>query len=248
MTRQTLIAGNWKMNGSRDQASALAGGIATGSEGATAEVLLCPPFPYLALVGDQIANSQVALGAQNLSQHDGGAFTGETSASMLLDSGCAYVIVGHSERREFYAEDSALVAEKARVAAAAGLRPILCVGETLEARESGRTEQTIDAQLAPVFEHRAADYGELVIAYEPVWAIGTGKTASPEQAQDVHAFIRRALSGWDDKLAERTRILYGGSVMPDNAAAIMSMTDVDGGLVGGASLDVESFVAIINAV
>ena len=215
---------------------------------AEAEVLLCPPFPYLGLVGDQLAGTAVALGAQNLSQHESGAFTGETSAGMLRDCGCRYVIVGHSERRQFYAEDSSLVAEKARVAAACGLRPILCVGETLEERESGSTEKTIEAQLAPVFEHAATEYGDLVIAYEPVWAIGTGKTASPEQAQEVHAFIRAALSGWNVEVAAVTRILYGGSVKPDNAAAIMAMSDVDGGLVGGASLDAESFVAIINAV
>ena len=201
MTRQALIAGNWKMNGSRQQATTLAGGIAKGADAADAEVLLCPPFPYLGLVGEQLAGTDVALGAQNLSQHDEGAFTGETSASMLVDCGCRYVIVGHSERRQFYAEDSSLVAEKARVAAAGGLRPILCVGETLEERESGSTEQTIEAQLAPVFDHDAATYGDFVIAYEPVWAIGTGKTASPEQAQEVHAFIRTALSGWNGDAA-----------------------------------------------
>ena len=248
MVRQTLIAGNWKMNGSRAEAQALAGAIAGQSSANGPEVLVCPPFPFLSLVAEQLAGSAVALGAQNVSQHDSGAYTGETSAGMLADLNCQYVIVGHSERRQYYAEDSALVATKARVVAAAGMRPIVCVGETLDEREAAQTENVLSAQLAAVFEHAATAYPELVIAYEPVWAIGTGKTATPEQAQEVHSFIRGALSQWDSGMGSQTRILYGGSVKPDNAAALMAMADVDGGLVGGASLSAESFVGIINAV
>ena len=236
------------MNGSREEAFALAGGIAAHRVTNGAEVLVCPPFPYLGLVAEQLKDSSVALGAQNVSEHDNGAFTGEISAQMLRDIGCRYVIVGHSERRQFYSEDSALVAEKARVVANAGMRPIICVGEKLEEREAGSTEKLINEQLAPVFAHTADKYGEFVIAYEPVWAIGTGQTATPEQAQDVHAFIRAALTTWDAAAGAKTRIVYGGSVKPDNAATLFSMGDVDGGLIGGAALSVDSFVAIINAV
>ena len=188
------------------------------------------------------------MGGQNVSEQQNGAYTGEVSADTLLDMGCGYVIVGHSERRQFYGEDSPLVAHKARVAAAAGMRPIICVGEMLDEREDGRTEAVINEQLEAVSAHPAADYGDFVIAYEPVWAIGTGKTASPEQAQEVHAFIRAKLGAWNGAISEKTRILYGGSVKPDNAGELLAMKDVDGGLVGGASLQAESFVAIANAV
>ncbi|MEM7466489.1 MAG: triose-phosphate isomerase [Pseudomonadota bacterium] len=247
MNRKRLIAGNWKMNGSEADARALARGIAAGINGET-DVLICPPFPYLSIVKAALQSLQVTLGAQNVSQQANGAYTGEVSAAMLSDLGCSYVIVGHSERRQLYGEDSALVSDKARVVAAADMRPIICIGETLEEREGGQTRQVIETQLAAVFAHPAADYGELVLAYEPVWAIGTGKTASPEQAQEVHAFVRELLGGWDAAVAERCRILYGGSVKADNAANIFAMEDVDGGLVGGASLQTESFVAIANAV
>jgi len=248
MSRKPLIAGNWKMNGSRKDAETLAGGIAAATKNSQAEVLVCPPFVHLAAVASSITGSNVQLGAQNVSERGDGAFTGEISCSMLKDMACDYVIVGHSERRELYAEHSGLVVEKAKVAASGGISPIVCVGETLADRESGRTEQVIDEQLAPLFAHSAESYAGLVIAYEPVWAIGTGKTASPEQAQEVHAYIRSRLASWNGEAAAGMRLLYGGSVKPDNAKELFSMADVDGGLVGGASLKVESFEAICNAV
>ena len=247
MSRRPLIAGNWKMNGSRAEADELARGIASLDRNETAESLVCPPYPYLGLVADALSGSTVALGAQNVSEQQNGAYTGEVSAAMLVDMGCSYVIVGHSERRQFYGEDSALVAVKARVAAQAALRPIICVGELLAERENGRTEAVISEQLEAVFAEPAETYGDFVIAYEPVWAIGTGKTASPQQAQEVHAFIRAKLAAWDAEISNKTRILYGGSVKPDNAGELLAMNDVDGGLVGGASLQAESFVAIANA-
>jgi len=248
MTRKALIAGNWKMNGSCEMAKELAQGIITGASNSSADVLVCPPYPYLSLVAEVLAGSSVCLGAQNVSERANGAFTGEVSAAMLKELNCEYIIVGHSERREFYGEDSSLVVEKACVVAAAGMRPIVCVGETLEQREAGNTEKVIAEQLAPLFRNPASTYGEVVIAYEPVWAIGTGKTASPEQAQQVHAYIRASLADWDANEAARLRILYGGSVKPDNAVELFSMADVDGGLVGGAALQAESFAAICNAV
>lgn len=248
MTRRPLIAGNWKMNGSRSDAAALAAGIAAATANCNAEVLVCPPSPYLCLVADELAGSKVGLGAQNVSEQQNGAYTGEVSCSMLTDVGCQYVIVGHSERREFYAEDSSLVVDKALAVAASGMRPIVCVGETLAQREAGDTENVIKEQLAPLIANSAETYGQLVIAYEPVWAIGTGKTASPDQAQHVHAFIRTELADWDDTAASQIRLLYGGSMKPENALELLSMADVDGGLVGGAALKAESFGAICNAV
>ncbi len=247
--RQTLVAGNWKMNGSRSKNQQLVNAIKSGlREGTTTEVAVCPPAIYIPQVMALLQDSGIHWGGQNLSQYTEGAYTGEISASMLLDYACRYVIVGHSERRSLYGEDDALVAEKFVVAQRAGLVPILCVGELLEERESGETEAVIGKQLDAVIEAAGVPaIGEAVIAYEPVWAIGTGKTASPEQAQEVHAYIREKLAAQDAAVAEKVRILYGGSVKPDNAAELFAMPDIDGGLIGGASLDAESFLSICHA-
>jgi len=233
MARSRLVAGNWKMHGSRQANRALLGEILE-QQAAGAECAVCPPFPYLAQAAEQLKGSAVALGAQNVSEHAQGAYTGEVSAAMLADLGCRYAIVGHSERRQLYGEGDALVAKKFAAARSAGLTPILCVGETLAEREAGRTEQVVARQLG------AVAFSEAVLAYEPVWAIGTGRNATPEQAQEVHAFLRR-------KVPAGTVILYGGSVKPQNAAAIFAMPDVDGGLIGGASLVAADFVAILRA-
>jgi triosephosphate isomerase len=226
------------MHGSRASNDALLDALLAGlREAAAAEVVLCPPYPYLEQVGRRLAGTALALGAQNTSEHAQGAFTGEVSAAMLKDAGCRYVIVGHSERRQVYQETDAQVAAKFAAAQAAGLTPILCVGETLEEREAGRTEEVVARQLAAVLNE--ADFGNAVLAYEPVWAIGTGRNATPEQAQAVHAFLRR-------KLSAETRILYGGSVKAANAAALFAMPDVDGGLIGGASLAANEFIEIVR--
>ena len=212
-------------------------------------LVVCPPYPYLASVASQLAGSSVQLGAQNVSEHDKGAFTGEVAPAMLHDVGCRYVIVGHSERRTLYGESSALVAEKMAAALAAGLIPILCVGETLEEREAGSTEAVVGGQLAAAIERNGiAALGASVIAYEPVWAIGTGMTATPEQAQDVHRYIRAVLAKQDSGVADGVQILYGGSVKGDNAAGLLGMPDIDGGLIGGASLKAADFLAIARAV
>ena len=247
--RQKLVAGNWKMHGSREMAEALVGSVTAGlGESHDYEVAVCPPFPYLEEVGRLLAGTSVALGGQSLAATDEGAYTGEVSGAMLADVGCRYVIVGHSERRALYGEDDALVAEKFLAAQRHELAPILCVGETLDERESGVTEQVVGRQLGAVIEAAGPDaFGSAVIAYEPVWAIGTGRTASPEQAQEVHAFIRSLLAGKDAKIADSVQVLYGGSVKPANAAQIFSMPDVDGGLIGGASLEADSFLAICAA-
>ncbi len=247
--RQTLVAGNWKMNGSLEANKHLIEGVKAGVEaGVNAQVVVCPPSIYIAQVADLLTGSNVAWGGQNLSKEASGAFTGEISADMLLDFKSQYVIVGHSERRELYGESDELVAEKYAAAHAAGLIPILCVGELLEERESGKTEAVVARQLDAVIEKVGmAAIAAGVIAYEPVWAIGTGKTATPQQAQDVHAFIRQRLAEKNAGTAEKIQILYGGSVKPDNAAEIFSMADIDGGLIGGAALNAEGFLAICRA-
>jgi len=251
--RARLVAGNWKMHGSR-QANAdlldavLAGLGRRGAAPADCECAVCVPFPYLEQVAARLAGSSLAWGAQNVSEHAAGAFTGEVSAAMLAEFGCRYAIVGHSERRQLFGETDVQVAHKFGAAQAGGLTPILCVGETLEAREAGRTEAVIAAQLDAVLATAAAAaFARAVIAYEPVWAIGTGKTASAEQAQAVHAFLRGRLAERDAAVAQGVRILYGGSVKAANAAAIFAMPDVDGGLIGGASLVAEEFLAIAAA-
>ena len=247
--REFLVAGNWKMNGGTAANEALVSGIVEGlPEGSGFRLLVCPPFPYLASIAGLVAGSKVALGAQNVSEHESGAFTGETAPSMLKDVGCEYVIVGHSERRAIYGETSEQVAAKFAAAQAAGVTPILCVGESLEEREAGTTEQIIDEQLDAVLNTAGiAAFAEAVIAYEPVWAIGTGMTASPEQAQDVHRHIRARLAAHDAELAEKVQILYGGSMKGENAPGLLSMPDIDGGLIGGASLKAVDFLAIAQA-
>lgn len=213
-----------------------------------AEVSVCVPYVYLAEVAAQLQGKPISWGAQNVSEHAAGAFTGEISADMLRDFSCTYVIVGHSERRTLYAEDDALVARKFAAVRAAGMRPILCVGEQLEDREQGVTEAVVARQLDAVLAlEGVAALQQAVIAYEPVWAIGTGKTASPDQAQAVHAFIRARVGEQDAGVAEGLRILYGGSVKADNAAELFAMSDIDGGLIGGASLNADEFMAICRA-
>ncbi len=244
-TRQPLVAGNWKMNGNQALLGEIAGAL-SGYQG-DAETVVCPPFPYLAAAQAALP-AGVQVGAQNLSDQDEGAFTGEVAGSMLAEVGCRYVIIGHSERRALYGEDDALVAAKFARAQAAGLVPILCVGETLEEREAGKTESVVCGQLLAVVEAVGiAAFADAVVAYEPVWAIGTGKTASPEQAQEVHATLRQTLAGKSPEIASSLRLLYGGSVKADNAALLFSQSDIDGGLIGGASLTADSFLAICQA-
>ena len=247
--RGYLVAGNWKMNGSNAANAELVDGIIAGLPSAEAvDVLICPPFPYLGAMAEKVRGSRLLLGAQNVSQHASGAYTGETAASMLLDAGCEFVLTGHSERRAMMGETSEIVAAKFVAALDAGLKPILCVGETLQQREAGQTEAVIDEQLNAVLDVAGVvGFGKAVIAYEPVWAIGTGKTASPEQAQDVHRHIRGVLSSRSSSAAEQTKILYGGSVKGDNASGLFSKPDIDGGLIGGASLKSTDFLAIADA-
>ncbi len=244
--RKKLVAGNWKMNGSLAENAALLDGIKAGLAGI--EAVVCVPFPYLAQVQATLSGSSIAWGAQNLSEHAKGAYTGEVSASMLLDFGCRYVIVGHSERRSLYGETDEIVTKKYLAAQTAGLIPILCVGESLQERESGVTEQVVARQLdAVIAASGVTSLAQAIIAYEPVWAIGTGKTATTEQAQAVHAFIRNRIAKLDPAVANGLIIQYGGSVKASNAAELMVQPDIDGGLIGGASLVVEEFVAICRA-
>lgn len=246
--RQPLIAGNWKLNGSRQSVVDLATAVVAGCGQLSSEVLVCPTYVHITDVQGVVSNSALHLGAQNCAEADSGAFTGEVSATMLAEYGCEYVILGHSERRAMFHESSELVAAKCKAVQAAGLTPILCVGETLEEREAGQVEAVIAEQLDAVLNDAGvAAFGNMVVAYEPVWAIGTGKTASPEQAQDVHAMIRARIASHDASIAQALRILYGGSVKPDNATTLFSQTDIDGGLIGGAALDAESFLAICEA-
>lgn len=250
MKRRALVAGNWKMNGSLDaNAHLIRDLLFEARRFPDIDVLICPPAPYIDSVARQIDGSPIQLGGQNLcEQEKPGAFTGEVHGGMLRDLGCAYVIVGHSERRALYGEDDARVAQKFSTAQICGLTPILCIGETLEQREAGATEAVIARQLDAVLgRYGAAAFRQALIAYEPVWAIGTGRTATPQQAQDVHAFIRGQLAAADAKIAHSTRILYGGSVKADNAESLFNCPDVDGGLIGGASLKAAEFVAICAA-
>lgn len=248
--RRKLIAGNWKMNGSVSaNASLLAEISAGGVDVAKADVLVCPPFPYLTQALDKVQGTAIAVGAQDCSVHDVGAYTSEVSAGMLRDVGCTYVILGHSERRSYHAESDQIVAAKTLQALRAGLTPIVCVGETLEQRESGATYAVVGAQLKAVMEKLdSAEIAKIVVAYEPVWAIGTGKTATPEMAQEVHAFLRQVIASFNPEAAATVKILYGGSMKPDNAAELLRQTDIDGGLIGGAALKANDFLAIIAAV
>ncbi len=240
--RIPLVAGNWKMHGNRVSNRALLDAVLAGIDGlAGVECAVCVPYSYLGEVAGRLAGTPLAWGAQNLSEHAQGAYTGEVSAAMLAEFGCSYVLVGHSERRQLFGETDAAVAAKFAAAAGQGITPILCLGETLAEREAGRTEEAVGRQLEAVFRlNDRKSFEKAVVAYEPVWAIGTGRTAAPEQAQAVHAFLRA-------ELLPATRILYGGSVKPANAKDIFSMPDVDGGLIGGASLVAAEFIAIARA-
>jgi triosephosphate isomerase len=242
--RPTLIAGNWKMNGSMESVIELVEGIKSGVPG-NARLAVCPPAVYLMKVGGMLDGTDIALGAQNVCDQESGAFTGEISASMLKESGCQYAIVGHSERRALYLESDELVARRFAMAVASGLTPIFCVGETLDEREKEVTEKVVARQLDAVIEQQGISaIGQAVIAYEPVWAIGTGKVATPEQAQAVHKFIRDKFEALDTGVAEKVQILYGGSMNPANAGELLSQPDIDGGLIGGASLKAADFLAI----
>ncbi|HEY6094892.1 MAG TPA: triose-phosphate isomerase [Gallionellaceae bacterium] len=247
--RRKLVVGNWKMVGLLARNKALLEGVLAGVRDLKqADYAVCVPFPYLAQVQSLLQGSNVSWGAQNLSQHTEGAFTGEVAPGMLLDFGCKYVIVGHSERRSMYGESDDVVAAKVEAALKAGLTPILCVGETLAERESGVTEAVVARQLdAAIGRVGVKAMAKTVLAYEPVWAIGTGKTATPDQAQAVHAFIRQRVAKQDGQVAEGLCILYGGSMKPANAVELLSMPDIDGGLIGGASLVADDFVAICRA-
>jgi triosephosphate isomerase len=244
--KKKLIAGNWKMNGNLEANDALVRGIVAGMGQARCEVAVCVPAPYLAQVQMLRHGSALELGAQDVSQHAAGAYTGEVSAAMLREFGVRYAIVGHSERRQYHGESDALVAEKAKAALAHGITPIVCVGETLAERESGRTEDVVKRQLAAVIHVNGHCISEIVVAYEPVWAIGTGRTATPEQAQHVHALLRKQLAAASAH-AERVHVLYGGSMNAANAASLLAQPDIDGGLIGGASLKVPDFLQIIAA-
>jgi triosephosphate isomerase len=241
-----LIAGNWKMNGNLAANDALVRAVVWGIKEATCGVAVCVPAPYLAQVQMLRAGSQLELGAQDVSQHEQGAYTGEVSAAMLKEFGVRYAIVGHSERRQYHGESDAVVAEKAKVALAAGITPIVCVGETLAEREAGKTEEVVKRQMAAVIHTNGHCISEIVVAYEPVWAIGTGRTATPEQAQQVHALLRAQLKAATEH-ADRVHILYGGSMNAGNAASLLVQPDIDGGLIGGASLKAPDFLQIIAA-
>lgn len=245
--RSKLVAGNWKMHGDFSRNAALLGELAAVDTGVCGMVVV-PPFPYLAQCHDLLNGLGVAVGAQDVSEHSSGAYTGEVSAAMLGDMGCGFVLVGHSERRAMHGESDELVARKAVAACGGGLVPIICVGESLQEREGGLTQEVIERQLNAVIAVAGLEVlRKAVVAYEPVWAIGTGRTATPEQAQEVHAFIRGLVAVQDEGCAESIGILYGGSVKASNAADIFSMPDVDGGLVGGASLVAREFLEIHRA-
>jgi triosephosphate isomerase len=248
MMRRKLVAGNWKMHGSRAANAPLVEAILASSQLDRVDCVICPPFVYLAEIARQLRGSAAKLGAQDVCAEAHGAYTGEVSATMLHDVGCHYVIVGHSERRQIYGEDDVLVARKFSAALAHRLIPILCLGELLPEREAGQTQAVVGRQLDAVVSLTGiAGFADAVIAYEPVWAIGTGRTASPEQAQEVHEFIRERLARQDAKIASALPILYGGSVKTGNARDLFAQRDVDGGLVGGASLKAEEFLSIVAA-
>jgi triosephosphate isomerase (TIM) len=245
MNRRFLVVGNWKMHGSRPANAALLDGILQ-ARPFGCDVAVCVPFPFLSETAATLAGSEVRWGAQDCSVHEQGAYTGEVSAGMLAEFGCRYVIVGHSERRAMHAESDQMVADKAKAALGRGVTPIVCVGETLAQREAGQTEAVVKRQLSVVIHTLGHCAGEMVVAYEPVWAIGTGLSATPEQAQAVHALLRAQLRAATLQ-ADAMKILYGGSVKPDNAPALFSQPDIDGGLIGGAALKAADFIAICRA-
>jgi len=246
--RKILVAGNWKLNGSKESIKELLKGILAGMSEAKTDVAVCAPYIYIPLVQELLEGTAVGYGSESISEHDSGAFTGEISGPMLNDFSCQYAIVGHSERRTLFCERDADTANKFAAARRHGLTPILCVGELLEEREAGTTEEVVARQLDAIIDLEGIEsLSDAVIAYEPVWAIGTGMTASPQQAQDVHAFIRERLAKLDVDVAEKVQILYGGSVNGGNADELFAMPDIDGGLIGGASLKAEDFLAICRA-
>ena len=247
--RQNMIAGNWKMNGTSDSVKTLIDGVVSGlSADQKCDVVVCAPYVYIPAVVSATASSAVKVGAQDVSEQDSGAYTGEVSGEMAKDVGCEYVIIGHSERRSLYGETDEMSALKYMAAQKHGLTPIFCIGELLEERENGTTEEVCARQLDAVIDAAGvASLANAVIAYEPVWAIGTGKVASPEQAQEVHAFIRNKLAKLDSAIAEKVQILYGGSMNPGNVADLIAQPDIDGGLIGGASLKAEDFLALCQA-
>lgn len=246
--RRKLVAGNWKMNGTLAANAVLFAEIKAALGRPACDVVICVPSPYLAQSRSELAATSIAWGAQDLSSHESGAYTGEVAAAMLLDFGCTYVIVGHSERRAYHGETDASVAQKVIRALHSGLIPIVCVGETLAEREAGQTDAVVGRQIDVVLAVLDMDdLTKVVIAYEPVWAIGTGKTATPQMAQDVHAMIRAKLVAKDAAVADKVRILYGGSMKPDNAKELLAMPDIDGGLIGGAALKAADFIEIIRA-
>ncbi|RLQ20613.1 triose-phosphate isomerase [Seongchinamella sediminis] len=244
--RQPLVAGNWKMHGSRASVGTLLGALLASDLADNVEVAVCPTYVHLAQALELCTAGAIGVGAQDCSHADTGAYTGEVAAAMLADLGCDWVILGHSERRAYHGEGDSLIAAKLAAAVAAGLKPILCVGETREQREAGEAQAVVAAQLAGALGDHPGPQG-LVVAYEPVWAIGTGLTATPDQAQEVHAFIRAELANVAAVSADDTRILYGGSVKPGNAGDLFAQADIDGALVGGAALVAEDFQAICNA-
>lgn len=243
--RRKLVVGNWKMHGSHKGNAELLAGI-VGARPFACDVAVCVPFPYLSETAVTLANTDLRWGGQDCSAHEQGAYTGEVSAGMLAEFGCRYAIVGHSERRAYHGESDQVVADKAKAALARGITPIVCVGETLAQRDAEETEAVVKRQLSAVIQKLAHCAGEMVVAYEPVWAIGTGRTATPEQAQAVHAVLRAQLKAATPR-ADTMVLLYGGSVKPDNAASLFAQADIDGGLIGGAALKAEDFVAICRA-
>ncbi len=247
--RQSLIMGNWKMNGSRESAKSLAIGIMAGLKEGDAGIAVCAPYVYLSDLQILTVNSPLAVGAQNVADQESGAYTGEISSTMLKELGCEYALVGHSERRSYYGDTNESVAIRFCEAQKNGVIPVLCIGETLEERESGETFNVVNTQLDAVIEKAGIEaLKNAVIAYEPVWAIGTGVTASDEQAQEVHKAIRERIATKDQAIADNMQILYGGSMKPANAKGLLAMPDIDGGLIGGASLDAESFLAIYQSI
>ena len=247
--RRTIIAGNWKMNKTAADAKALTEKIVKAcTHVVSVDVVLCPPFTSLWAISDLLRNSSVKMGAQNMHWEKSGAFTGEIAPDMIKEAGCHFVILGHSERRQYFKEDNVMVNKKVKAALGFGITPIICVGETLAERESGKWQAVVKDHVAGAYkELDAAQAGKTVIAYEPVWAIGTGKTASPAQAQEVHAFIRGLLKGlYSEDIAKSIRIQYGGSVKPDNVKDLMGQEDIDGALVGGASLEADSFMKLVK--
>ena len=248
--RRSIIAANWKLNASRSMVDTFMPAVdAQASASGDTDIVICPPYPYLDLVGQKVQASNLHIGGQTMSLEKEGAFTGEVSADMLRDMGCRYVILGHSEQRRYHADSDISIGTKMVTALRAGLTPIVCIGESLQQRKESKAESTIMRQLGALLAlGRWVDLSDLVIAYEPIWAIGTGETASPEQAQAMHAYIRAELTKSRVQLADTVRVLYGGSVNPDNAAELFAQTDIDGGLIGGASLQADSFNQIITAV